>query len=98
LLVRTGEDPPSFIPSRPPETTRVKDVLDAVRSADEKEHIGLDGVPHEPAVDQVLVRLDKAASEALEGYTIKELVTSPEAVGKGPLLAKSEHYPKPERG
>lgn len=82
LLVRTGDDPPAFIPSRPPETTEVKDILDVVRSADEKDHIGVDGVPHEPAVEQLLKRLDKAAGEALEGYTIKDFVTAPDAKNK----------------
>lgn len=39
-------------------------------------------MPHEPAVEQVLACLGQAAGKALEGQTLKEMVTSPEALGE----------------
>ena len=77
LIVRTGGEPPSFIPGRPPESTAVKDVLDAVRTAHEKDHIEPDGLPSEEAVERLLARLDQAVHEALDGHTLKDLAGEP---------------------
>jgi membrane protein len=76
LLIRTGGEPPSYLPARPLETTEVKDVLDAIRGADEQAHLNLQRLPAEPAVEQLLDRLDRTTAEVLGGHTLKELALS----------------------
>ncbi len=76
LLARTSDSPPKLIPKRPPESTNVKDVLDAIRAADEKNNFGPGGLPKEPAVEQVLASLDKAAAKTLAGQTLKAFATA----------------------
>ena len=76
LLIRTGGDPPSYLPARPLETTEVKDVLDAVRAAEEQAHLNLQRLPAEPAVEQLLERLERITAEVLGGHTLKELSLS----------------------
>ncbi len=73
LLRQTNDEPPTYLPARPLETIAVKDVLDAVRAADEQSHLNLQRLPAEPAVEQLLEHLDRAATKALRGRTLKEL-------------------------
>ncbi len=51
----------------------VKDVLDAVRSVDEKPELEPKRLPEHPGVDGLLVDLDRAVADALEGRTVKDL-------------------------
>ncbi len=76
LLTRTGDEPPFYLPSRSLEAIEVKDVLDAVRAADEQTHLSLQRLPLEPAVEQLLDHLEKAVAGALDGRTLKELASS----------------------
>ena len=76
LLSRSADEPPAYLPRRPLETIAVKEVLDAVRAADEPTLVGLARLPCEPAVERILDRLDAAAEEALQGQTLKDLALS----------------------
>lgn len=83
LLTRTGDESPTYLPARSLEAIEVKDVLDAVRAADEQTHFSLQRLPSEPAVERLLDRLEKAVAGALDGRTLKELASSePEAPGR----------------
>ncbi len=53
LVRRTGDDPPAYLPARPPETTGVKEALDAVRAADESTHLDIEQLPAEAAVERL---------------------------------------------
>ena len=74
MLAQTGDEPPAFLPARPLEATRLSDVLDAVRAADEAGRFMR--LPPEPAVDALLEETERAAETALGGRTLKDLATA----------------------
>jgi membrane protein len=74
LLRHTGEEPPTYVPGRPPEETPVKDVLDIIRSTEERMHLTADRLPGEPILQGVEDDLEQATAKALEGRTLKDLV------------------------
>ena len=76
LLTRTGHEPPTYVPARPLDTTGLKDVLDAVRGANEMVELDLQGELEELAVDQLVDHLDQTVERALRGSTVKELALS----------------------
>lgn len=73
LLKKTGDDPPAYLPGRPPETTMVKEVIDAVRIADETAQLNPDQLPTSAAAEQVFGKIDRALSDGLENRTLKDL-------------------------
>ena len=73
LLARTAAEPPAYLPARPLETTLVKEVLDAVRAADERPYLNVDLLPAEPAVEAVVAEIEAATATALAGRTLKDL-------------------------
>jgi DNA-binding IscR family transcriptional regulator len=76
LLVSTATEPPTYLPGRPLDTTGIKDVLDAVRTADEVQNSSFNNLPAELAVDQLIDDLDQAMAKELRGLTIKEFALS----------------------
>jgi membrane protein len=76
LLISTATDPPSYLPGRPLDTTEIKEVLDAVRTADEVQNSSFNDLPAEFVVDQVISDLDQAMAKELRGLTIKEFALS----------------------
>ncbi len=81
LVRRTGDDPPAYLPARPPETTGVKEALDAVRAADESTHLDIEQLPAEAAVDALVGDLERGVAGVLEGMTLKDLAVSAEPAG-----------------
>ncbi|MFQ5534894.1 MAG: YhjD/YihY/BrkB family envelope integrity protein [Sphingomonadales bacterium] len=73
VIKSTGDDPPAFLPARPPEDTSLKNVLDAIRATGEHVRFNVDSLSGEPTIDRVFDRLDAAAEQALEGLSIKDL-------------------------
>ena len=73
LVCRTDDDPPGYLPARPPETTPILDILVAARSADEPHHADPAKLPAAPAIEEVLDILDRATETALEGRTLEDL-------------------------
>jgi membrane protein len=73
LLTQTSEEPPRFIPARPPDVTQVKLILDVVRSAGEHGQFALERIPATPAVKRLMDETDRATAVALHGLTLKEL-------------------------
>lgn len=86
LLSQTGDEPPTYLPARPLETTEIKDVLRAVRTADEESHAILVELPSEPGVERLVDHLEQALTDALRGSTVKELALS----GPSPVASVSE--------
>jgi membrane protein len=74
LLATTGEEPPTYLPARPLDHTEIKEVLDAVRTANEVSYPNLLAVPSEPAIEELLDHLDQTISKELRDRTVKELV------------------------
>lgn len=88
LLVRTGAEPPTYIPAQPLDTTMVSDVLDAARMAEETSYLNPDRLPRENAVDTVLRDVDKATAAALRGRTLKDLALAGELPEGSPNSGK----------
>ena len=76
LLIQTGHEPPTYVPARPLDTTGLKDVLDAVRGADEMVDLRPQSESAELAVNQLVDHLDQAMARALRGSTLKDLALS----------------------
>jgi membrane protein len=98
LLKRTSDEPPSYLPARPPETTAVKDVLDAVREAGEEAPLNLERLPSESAVEELMDRLDQALAEAFAGRTLKDLAVAEEAPVARPFERPAEPTASGRRG
>ncbi len=72
ILASAATDPPTYLPGRPLDTTEIKEVLDAVRTADEPRNSSFNDLPAEFVVDQVINDLDQAMAKELRGLTVKE--------------------------
>ena len=81
ILASTALDPPTFLPGRPLDTMEIKEVLDAVRTANEMPNSNLKDIPAESVVDQVINDLEQAVAKQLQGLTIKEF-----ALTEGPKV------------
>ena len=73
LLARTTDDPPGFLPARAADTLQVRDVLEALRSADENAHINPGRLPGQPGVERLIERIERAVDGELGSQTLKEL-------------------------
>ncbi len=76
FVTETADDPPRYLPARAFETITVKELLDAVRTAEEDPSLGAETLPHEPEVEALLTRLDEAVDESLRGRNLRELALS----------------------
>ncbi|HDP88688.1 MAG TPA: YihY family inner membrane protein [Thioalkalivibrio sp.] len=82
LVENCDEDEPVYLPGRPLDTTPVRDVLQAVRTAGETPSFSPDKLPDDPGVADVVRRLDEAAIRALDGETLKTLALGEAGTGK----------------
>jgi membrane protein len=76
FLTPTGDEPPSYLPARPPETTELAEVLGTVRGTQTEEYFSLQTLPPELAAEDAIAELDQAMEKALEGQTLKDLALS----------------------
>jgi membrane protein len=76
LLTQTADEPPTYLPGRPLDTTGLKDVLDAVRGANEMVDLKPQSESAELAIDQLVEHLDQAMARALHNSTLKDLALS----------------------
>ena len=76
LLTQTANEPPTYLPARPLDTAELKDVLDAVRGANEIVDLKPQSESAELAVDQLVEHLNQAMERALRGSTLKDLALS----------------------
>jgi len=78
FVTETADEPPCYVPARAFETVSVKELLDAVRAAEEDPALTAERLPNDPPVDAVLARLDAAVGDSLRGQTLRELTTPSE--------------------
>lgn len=74
LLLRTDADPVQYIPGQAPEEMAALDIVRAIREAEEDEIMNLQHIPHSQKVEDLFGLYQDAASQALQGKTLKELV------------------------
>jgi membrane protein len=74
ILARSDDEPPRLLPARPMEITPVKDLLVAVRRAEELHHLHSAQLPAAPVVDDVVGKLERSATATLDGLTLKDLL------------------------
>ncbi len=72
FLLRTGEDPPRYLPAHAPESVLVKTLLDGVRCFEEHES-GCRGTAPDRGIQEIETRIDRAIGEALGAMTLKDL-------------------------
>ena len=75
FLVRTGEDPPRYLPAHAPESILVKTLLDGVRCFEERES-GCRGTPPDRGIQEMEARIDGAIGQALGNLTLKDLANT----------------------
>ena len=96
LLTQTANEPSTSLPARPLDTAGLKDVLDAVRGANEMVDLKPQSESAELAVEQLVDHLDQAMAQALRGSTLKDL-----ALSKPPpvtLVSRSSQKVDPSSG
>ncbi len=76
FVSETGDFPPLLLPARAYETVTVKELLDAVRNADEGLDFTPECLPVDPRVEAVLAEIDTAVGETLRGRALRELLRS----------------------
>ncbi len=74
LLVATADDSPCYVPARDPGRILVTEVLDTVRAAGEDGFLSPAAMPAQTVVDGLVARLQQAASESLDGMSLRDLV------------------------
>ena len=75
LLLRTGDDPPAYLPSRDIGSILLKDLLLAVRAAGEEHYLGPQAVPAPAQIEAVLAGANLAFEENVRELTVRDLVT-----------------------
>ncbi len=84
-ISETADDPPLYLPARSFETIAVKDLLNALRIAEEESSLNAETLPREAGVERLLARVDDAVDASLRGSSLREL-----AVGGAPPAGKNE--------
>ncbi len=87
VLVQTAREPPGYVPARDFGSLRLREVLELVRSAEERDRIHPRRVSSDSAVDRLIARLDESLDDALGSSTVKDLAqdrVSPLVAMEGP--------------
>ena len=77
----TGDLPPSYLPVQSPDTASVRDLLIAVRCAEEQQSWQAQCPASNAVVERLIARLDASLERALAGCTLKDLVVERMANG-----------------
>ena len=75
LLVRTGGDPPAYLPGRDIGSITLEELLHTVRAAGEEGYLGTEAVPVPAEIESVLAKVNLAIDEQVRGLTLRTLVT-----------------------
>ena len=75
LLLRTGDDPPAYLPSRDIGSILLKNLLLAVRTAGEEHYLGPQAVPAPAQIEAILAGANLAIEENVRELTVRDLVT-----------------------
>lgn len=92
-ITETADDPPRYLPARDFESITVKELIDAVRTAEEELGPDADSLPHVKTVDSVFSRLDAAQDASLQGRSLRELVLASVNSGGAAMLAAPNREP-----
>lgn len=74
LLVTTGEKKKHFLPSQSLENITLDMIINAARNAEETDNLRPDDVTTVQQVNDVILDIENAVSEATKGKTLKDLV------------------------
>lgn len=77
LLVETGAEPPEYLPGHGPDTLTVARILAEIRSAGEEQSEFDSSALALASVDDVFDRVHSGMAQALQGLTLKALVSPP---------------------
>lgn len=73
----SGDEPPAYYPKRDIETINLRDLVEAVRRAEDVHEVAVNGRrPDRHLVDEVMHRIDESIAHALSNQTVKDLVMS----------------------
>jgi membrane protein len=76
LIVKTGDDPPVYLPAKDIEKITLKEVFNSVRVAEEETFLIEERFLSIPEIDKVIKRIDNAIEKTLGEDTIKNLILS----------------------
>ena len=85
LLVRTGAEPPAYLPSRDIGSITLADLLRTVRAAGEAQYLGPEAVAAPAEIESVLASINLAIDEQLRDLTLRNLVTPAPPSAQNPL-------------
>jgi membrane protein len=74
LIVKTANDPPTYLPAKDIETITLKELIDTVRVADSTTFSIEKHIVSVPEIEDVLETVDKAITSSLGGKTLKDIV------------------------
>lgn len=89
LIKASNDNVAVYLPAQPLDEISVKQVLDAIRSANEDEHLNANQISQSEVVDSIFKDLNAAMEQALGHLVIKELVID-SAENASPLLPFSK--------
>ncbi|NNF97434.1 MAG: ribonuclease BN, partial [Halobacteria archaeon] len=72
-LVRTSDNPPTYLPGHALETLKLKDIIDIVRTSGETPYLSPDKLPQTDAVDNLYQEMENALDASLETRTLRDL-------------------------
>lgn len=75
FLLRSGDDPPRYIPAHAPESIPLKTLLDGVRCFEEHQS-GCRGTAPDRGIHEIETRIDGAIGRALGAMTLKDLAVA----------------------
>lgn len=84
LLVSTQGDPPAWLPGRDIARIPLTELLGAVRTYEDPEHLPPRRVRSLPAVDELLAHIDASVVAGLEEHTLRDLVVASATAGTPP--------------
>ena len=74
FLVKTGDDPPAYLPGRELAAIELWNLLAAVRTAGEEEYLSPESVPAPPELESIFVRLEEAATAEIRDLSLASLI------------------------
>jgi membrane protein len=83
LILRTGDETLAYVPARAPETLSIRELLHAVRTAEEDAYLNLERLPSDPGVEGVLRDVEGAVASALDDRTLRDLVLGAAKAAEG---------------
>ncbi|TSA10460.1 MAG: YihY/virulence factor BrkB family protein [Betaproteobacteria bacterium] len=74
LLLKTGDDPPAYLPSRDIGSIALKGILHVVRTAGEEHYLEPDSLPAPAEIESILAKMDLALDEQVRELTLRDLL------------------------